>query len=131
MYFRYVLPVRDPRTRAEAGLFGRAYDVARDERVPDWLRDALRSELGWFDDRLAVPERLSRRFRRRGTIHGICWFRPEAGEAITRARYAAWLMTEAGVPVSEIRIDDPGERIWQDAMQVVAKPGGHVPVAFH
>ncbi len=31
-------------------------------------------------------------------------------------------MTEAGVPVEELRRDDPGEVIWRDDQQVVAKP---------
>lgn len=130
MYFRFVTATHDAHARAERGIFGDAYALARDERVNPWVRDALWRELRWFDDHVAVPCRLRRTFRRRGTIHGICWFRPEADEAIGRARYAGWLMTEAGVPVAEIRTADPGELIWQDAVQVVARPGRHVPVAF-
>ena len=131
MYFRYVVPWRDEDTRAEAGFFRLAYDVAEAPEVESWLRDELRRELAWFDERLPVPERLGRVFRRRRPIWGICWFRPEADEAIDRARYVGWLMTEAGAPVREIRSRVPGEVIWKDPMQVVAKPGDHVPVAFH
>lgn len=130
MYIRFVLPWPHPASRVEAGFFCLAYRVAASPRVPDWLRDELGRELDWFDERLPVPGRLGRHFKRRRTIHGICWFRPEAREAIGRARYVGWLMTEAGAPVRQIRTDEPGELIWRDPMQIVAKPGDHVPVAF-
>ena len=131
MYMRFVVSAIHGDTGAEAGFFQQAYCVARDEaRVEDWLRLQLRAELNWFDDRLDVPEELARRFKRRRTIHGVCWFRPEAGDHIRHARYAAWLMTEAGVPVREIRIDHPGQILWSDRAQVVAKPPRDLPRAF-
>jgi len=132
MYIRYVLPWRDPDSRVEAGFFRAAYDVAKAEgRVADWIRSELRRELDWFNAELPVPQRMWRTFRRRRPIFGICWFRPEADEAIGRARYAGWLMTEAGLPVREVRVGRPGEVIWLDDYQVVAKPGPGLPVAFH
>ncbi len=130
MYLRFVLASQLPACRAETGLFHRAYALARAHQVPDWLRAELRYELDWFDAHLPVPRRLVRRSKRRGSIHGICWFRPEAGEAISRARYVAWLMEEAGEPVRPLQSRDPGEILWRDPMQVVAKPGPHVPRAF-
>ena len=51
-------------------------------------------------------------------------------EAISRARYLCWLLEEAGIPVREIRRDRPGEIIWRDHMQVVAKPERDHPVMF-
>ena len=132
MYIRFGLPWRDPDSRVEAGLFSAAYRVARaEDRVLDWLRVELRRELDWFDERLPVPGRLRRDFRRRRTIHGICWFVPEADEAIGHARYVGWLMTEAGAPVREIRAARPGEIMWCDDYQIVVKPGRGLPVAFH
>ena len=132
MFIRYVLPWRDPGSRVEAGFFRAVGGVARDEdRVPKWIRAELWREINWFDAELPVPYRVCRRFKRRRTIHGICWFRPQADEAIDRARYVGWLMTEAGVPVREIRASRLEEVIWRDDYQVVAKPGRGLPVAFH
>ncbi len=132
MYIRYVLAWRDPDSRVEAGFFRAAYDVASAEgRVPEWIRAELRSELNWFDAQLPVPYRVCRIFKRRRAIHGICWFRPHAGEAIGRARYVGWLMTEADVPVREIRASRLGEVIWRDDHQIVAKPDRGLPAAFH
>lgn len=131
MYFRWVLPWRHEDSGAEAGFFRSVGWVADDPEVAPWLREEIWRELDWFDENLPTPERLVLVFKRRRPVHGICWFRPEADEAIDRARYVAWLMEEAGFPVREVRTEVPGDLIWQDAMQVVAKPGGHVPVAFH
>jgi hypothetical protein len=132
MYIRFVLPWRDPDSRVEAGFFRAASDVASaEDRVPEWIRAELWREINWFNAQLPIPRRIVREFRRRRAIHGICWFRPEAGEAINRARYAGWLMTEAGVPVREIRTSRLREVIWRDDYQVVAKPGRGLPVAFH
>lgn len=131
MFIRFVQPWRDEGSRAEAGFFRSAGWVLYNEEVDLWLREELWRELEWFEENLPKPERIVMVFKRRRPVHGICWFRPEADEAIDRARYIGWLMTEAGVPVAEIRTRDPGQLIWEDPMQIVAKPGGHVPVAFH
>lgn len=99
--------------------------------VPNWLRKELRGELDWFDEYLDVSDRLWRTFRGRGTIYGVCWFRPEADEAIRRALYATWLMEEAGTPTREIRAWQPGEIMWRDPLQIVAKPPRDIPRGFH
>jgi len=130
MYMRFVVPEWCDQAGTECGFFAEAYRIARDETLPDWLRDCVRAELDWFGRCLDVPRQLNRTFRRRGTVHGVCWFRPEAGEHISRARHMGWLMTEAGCPVEEIRTRYPGEVIWRDAAQIVARPGADVPRAF-
>ncbi len=131
MYFRYVVRDRDVRLGLELGFFQRAYMVRNNEiESPSWIRAILWDELGWINLNLDVPERFGRRGGRRGRIEGICWFRPEAGEAIKRARYVAWLMSEASVPVEELRREDPGEIIWRDDQQVVAKPPKDLRRAF-
>lgn len=106
--------------------FFRAYDrVMESASAPKWLRAELENEMAWFDRNLRAPKRLTvkrRRFRRRRDLPGVCWFRPEAREHIRRARYVAWLLTEADAPVREIRSRNPGEVIWNDAHQIVATP---------
>ena len=131
MYIRFVLSGRDPYAGVEEGFFRHAYSVARDENTPEWLQDELRRELDWFDEYLDVPGRLWRTFKRRGTVYGVCWFRPEAKEAVQRARYATWLMEEAGTPTREIRAWHPGEIMWRDPLQIVAKPARDMPRGFH
>jgi hypothetical protein len=132
VFIRFVIPVYRHDSRAEAGFFYWAYWVRdRNGYAPLWIRQELARELFWFDSNLPVPDRFTRKFRRRRTIHGICWFRQEAGECVSRARYVGWLMTEAGAPVDEIRIDEPGEVIYRDNYQIVAKAPRNLVRAFH
>ena len=131
MHFRYVVRERDCESGRELGFFQRAYKVRNNEIEADtWIREELWIELDWFNLNLDVPTRFGRHTGRRGWVEGICWFRPEASEAINRARYVSWLMTEAGVPVEELRRDNPGEVIWWDDLQVVAKPPRDLRRAF-
>ena len=131
MYLRFVVSKRDKWTGAESGFFGPAYAVKhRERRAPAWIRDQICAELAWFDEHLDKPKRLERSAGRRGWVYGVCWFRPEATEAISRARYVSWLLTETGIPVREHKRAKPGEIIWKDAMQVVAKPPRDLPLLF-
>lgn len=77
-----------------------------------------------------MPFRTSRHFRRRNPVYGICWFDPDAGEAINRAHYCAWLIGEGGLPVRSIHTMRQREIIWGDAHQIVAKPMEDLPRAF-
>ena len=99
--------------------------------MDDWIRSEIAEQLNWFNAHLDAPEKLGRAAGRHGRVHGICWFRPEAAEAISRARYVGWLLTEAGIPVRDLKCRHPGEIIWRDDMQVVAKPTRDHPRLFH
>lgn len=131
MYTRFVAPERDALSRVETGIFQSINTVLYNQSNPEWLRNALRTELDWFNDHLPVPSRLWIDFKRRNTLYGICWFRPDAHEAISRARYIQWLMTEADQLIEEIHTDRPDTILYQDDWQIVAKSGDHVPRAFH
>ncbi|MEL6209554.1 MAG: hypothetical protein AAFR44_05105 [Pseudomonadota bacterium] len=130
MFTRFVIGFHSPLARAEAGFFHAAYAVRDNGTQPAWLRQEVARQLTWYNRHLPVPGRLCREFRRRGTIWGICWFRPEAKEAIARAHYTAWLMEEGGEPVRRLMTEAPGELLWRDAMQVVTKPPKMMPRAF-
>ena len=84
----------------------------------------------WFDQHLPIPGRVGRHFKRRNPIWGICWFHPDAKEAISRARYCAWLLEEGGLPVRTITTTHQREVIWRDAHQIVTKPSANLPKAF-
>ena len=131
MYIRFVVSDWDAWSGAESGLFGPAFDIKNDRlAAPEWIQQQVVEELDWFNAHLDAPAKLDRRAGRWGRFYGICWFRPEAVEAINRARYMAWLLTEAGYPVLELRRDNPGEVLWQDPLQVVARPPRGMPRMF-
>lgn len=52
------------------------------------------------------------------------------GEVVRRARQLAQVIGDAGVEVRELHTDDPGEVIWEDMKQVLARPSGPVGRAF-
>ena len=130
MYIRLVLPrlVRD--YKGDAGFFHKTYSVRdADFGVADWIKLELKERLKWFNKELPVPENIEVHFKRRRTLHGLCWFQPTANECIQRARYVGWLMSEAGTPVREIRTDNPGKKLWKDEFQIVALPHKNLPRA--
>lgn len=129
MYVRFVTPLRDHMTGAETGFFRASWYLSRTD-CPDWIRHELDSQFDWFNQYLPIPGRVSRHFKRRGSIHGVCWFHPAAGECIERARYCAWLISEGGVPVQAIKLDSPREVIWRDDHQIVVRPTPDTPQAF-
>ncbi len=129
MYVRFVTPLRDPDTGAETGFF-RASWYLRRVGCPNWIHEELDQQFDWFNENLPVPERVERHFRRRNSIYGVCWFRPDARECIARARYCAWLINEGGVPVAAIKLRRPREVLWRDDHQLVLRPTSDTPTAF-
>ena len=128
MFIRFLEPRALPAARADAGIFGAAYRIARDPHAEPWLRAAIRDELDWFCENLPVPGRFGVSTRRsRRPYAGVCWFRPEARSAISRAFGLAALLREAGAPIARIASAMPGEIVYRDAQQVVAIPKKSAP----
>jgi hypothetical protein len=131
MYVRFITPWwRLPRG-IDSGLFGPAYDLARDGEVPAVLREALWVEIGWFEANLPVPRRFGVKSRGRWRPDGICWFVAEAREPIARAFGLAALLADCGVPVRKVATRRPGQLLYRDAWQIVAKPEAATPVRWH
>jgi len=128
MFIRFVTPLRDTRTGAETGFFRAASRIRRG--APDWIINELDEQFDWFAENLPIPDRVVRNFKRRRPIAGICWFADRADEHIDRARYCAFLITEAGLPVELIRMRTHREIIWRDRFQAVIKPLPETPRAF-
>jgi hypothetical protein len=129
MYLRFVTPLIHPASRVEAGFFQTSWYL-QENGCPDWILAELARESDWFRLHLPVPPWFSRHFKRRNAIHGICWFDPDAREAISHARYCAWLIEEGGLPVRTISTRRQREIIWRDGHQIVAKPMADLPRAF-
>jgi hypothetical protein len=129
MYVRFVTPLIHPNSRVEVGFFRASWYLYRNG-CPDWILTELREQFDWFNEHLPMPGRIGRHFKRRNSIWGICWFDPHAAEAISRARYCAWLIGEGGLPVRTIKTAGQREVIWRDAHQIVSKPTADLPRAF-
>jgi len=132
MYVRFVVPWRG-RRGVDYGLFWEARGHAEDSRVHAALRAAIRCELDWFNANLPVPKRRVFLVKSCGRWlpDGICWFVDDAREMIARAFVLAALLEECGTPASKLATRNPGQILYRDSWQIVAKPGRETPVAWH
>ena len=121
MYLRFTVPGTVTRARVAPGPFRAAYRQAhrfRDEPVGI----ALWREIDWFNERLPIPRRFVVTARGREWWDGVCWFRDDAREMVGHAYVLAALLAECGVPVERSWTRDPGQILYRDRWQVVAKP---------
>ena len=132
MYIRFITPGRVEEARyAAPGIFQGGGGARHDMRLPEWLRSALKDEYAWFNDHLDAPERFGLRMRGdRKAYAGLCWFRDDAREALRHAYTLASLLGEAGVPVTRVVSNRPGDIVWRDHQQIVAMPHRDSPVLW-
>ena len=81
--------------------------------------------------------RLTGKVRSQAVRRSLFWFKADGkfawkdtGSVVRRARQLAQVIGDAGVEVREIRSNDPGEVIWEDMKQVLARPNGPIARAF-
>jgi hypothetical protein len=129
MHVRFVTPLVHPASRVECGFFRAAEYITANNDQP-WLDTELDAQFDWFNKHLPMPEKIAHHFKRRRSKWGICWFNPAFKEAIARAHYCAWLISEAGIPVRMITANRIDRVIWQDNFQTVAIPTVKMPRAF-
>lgn len=129
MYLRFVIDGAITRAGLRPGFF-RIAAIVRDTLWPSPIAQAIGLELEWFNAHLPIPRgRTAFAVKARGVWHrdGVCWFRPEADarEAVGHGHVLAVLLRDTGVRVDRIATDHPGQILYRDAMQVVAKPDWH------
>mgnify|MGYP003644288705 FL=1 len=118
MYVRFVLDRQDPDSGFCQGVF-MAAGVLRDSGLLEpWEEAWLTRELDWCKMHLKVPACLKLPENRRA----ICWFHPRAKRPMEKVRSIAALLADHGYLVRMIKSRDPGQIIYRDGWQVVAKP---------
>ncbi|HMF41538.1 MAG TPA: hypothetical protein VKQ32_12635 [Polyangia bacterium] len=117
MYIRFTIPSDDyrPERRTAAGIFGATYRLVEDGRFERGERLWFETEMEWFDAYLPATLNLSDR-------RAVCWFRGDAGQAISRVWRIAELVEREGVPVIVYRTRRPGLVVYRDALQIAAVP---------
>ncbi len=63
------------------GIFQTAYDVYYEWRIAEYQRQRVRELLDWFEEKLPVPTRFSRK-RYAIRTNGICWFKDSARQQL-------------------------------------------------
>ena len=127
MYLRFTVPSAHggtvTRARLAPGPFRAASHLYWDgEHEIDPVLIALRREIDWFNEHLPVPRRFGVVAKGRWWSDGVCWFRDSAGEMLALAFTLAALIEECGIPVTRSWTRDPGQLLYRDHWQVVAKP---------
>jgi len=133
MYVRFISPWRAGNARGYFGLFQPAVEIVYDEATPYHFYLPIRELLDWFNDNLPKPAEgsfavRSRRIRR---DVGICWFQSDAKEMIANAHILASILNECDVPIRKVTTHNPGQLLYQDDHQIVAKPIASTPVCWH
>ena len=123
MYVRFVGPWRG-RRGARLGMFRAAEWTVDDSRVHEALRLAVDEQLDWFSANLPVPKRRFFLVKSCGQWlpDGICWFLDDAREMLARAFALAALLGECGLPVTKVATRRPGQILYRDQYQIVARP---------
>ena len=123
MYLRFTVPGEVTRARVAPGPFRVASDLYWDGDCDnDPLLLAIRHELDWFNKWLPVPRRFSVVAKGVYWRDGICWFRDDAREMLAHMQALVSLVEECGVPVTRHWTREPGQLLYRDRWQVVAKP---------
>ena len=136
MYLRFVSPVVPggytvTRSHLAPGLFGPAYQLWRQHRdAPSPALIGIRREIDWFEDNLPVPRRLGVKAKGRWYRDGVCWFRDSAREMLAHAYTLSALIEDCGVRIDRVRSRDPGQILYRDDWQVVAKPDRFRPEKY-
>lgn len=138
-FIRFVVDRPHPTLDAELGMFAALEDIDFDEQKRSVQR-AHEEAWYWFSPngggRLYRP-RLSGKLRSQSVRKSLFWFKADGtfawkdkGAVVRRVRQLAQVMGDAGVEVRELHTDDPGQVIWEDMKQVLARPSGPVGRAF-
>lgn len=100
------------------GIFQLAYQLKRSPEILPYHDRELRQNLSWLETHLDAPDILNKSKH----FSAICWFKDTAIEPLERVRAIKFVLEQYGIWVDQITTQKPGQIIYQDEWQVVAKP---------
>ncbi len=115
---RFVVGLKDDDSHVEQGIFQAAANGLKLRNITGKDADELNEIRGWFSDNLDKPTSFGRDKLRTG----ICWFKTEASEHISRIWEMIHILERNGIYVKMIRTDRPGYVTYEDEWQLVAEP---------
>ena len=117
-YVRFVVGRKDEDSNVEQGIFQAAGLALERHNVTGSDADELNELRAWFNENLEKPASFGRNTLRLG----ICWFKADATEHISRIREMVHILERNGIYVKKIRTEKPGYVIYEDEWQLVAEP---------
>ena len=118
MFIRFSTLEIDPDSGFRCGILVAAHTLRDEDALSISEHQELRDALFWFNENLPVPSQLEACEHRRA----ISWFKPEANQAIKRMWQLKALLEAHGYNIEVLRSTDPGNILYQDNWQVIAKP---------
>jgi len=118
MYIRFVISRQDVESQSLQGVVQAVLELRNTGQLQTHEEEWLTRELKWLNMHLKSPDCL----RQPGNHRAVCWFHPRAKRPIEKIRSIAVILQEKGIPVKMLKTVDPGEVIYSDGWQVVAKP---------
>jgi hypothetical protein len=117
-YVRFVISCKDEDSHVEQGIFQAAAQALEWQTITGPDADELNKLRGWFSENLEKPTSFGR-----GKLRlGICWFKTNSTEHISRIGEMVHILERNSIGVKKIRTDRPGYVIYEDEWQLVAEP---------
>jgi hypothetical protein len=117
-YVRFVISRKDEDSNVEQGIFQAAAQSLEWHSISGSDADELNDLRAWFSENLERPTSFGRDKLRLG----ICWFKTNSTEHISRIWEMIHILERNGIYVKKIRTDKPGYVIYEDEWQLVAEP---------
>lgn len=121
-YVRY--QAAEPGRRgAKAGIFALANGLAREGVLSDGDFQWWAAANAWYEQAYPDPSSVDPRVYDRA-LHpqAQAWFKADADHLLARIPGYLALLNRYGVPWEEVRSSDPGQVLYEDAVQIVAEP---------
>jgi hypothetical protein len=103
-YIRFVVGQKDEDSLVEQGIFQAAWRAVEWRNITGHDADELKELREWFNENLEKPTSFGRDKLRLG----ICWFKTDATEHISRIWQMVQILERNGIYVKKIRTDKPG-----------------------
>lgn len=117
-YIRFVIGRKDEDSGVEQGVFQAAAQAVEWGVITGSDAEELSAMRLWFSENLERPTSFGRDKLRLG----ICWFKTEANEHISRIWDMVEILERNGIYIKKIKTDKPGYVVYEDEWQLVAEP---------
>lgn len=117
-YIRFVIGRKDEDSHVEKGIFQAAALAIEWQTITGVDADELNKIRAWFSTNLDKPNS----FGRANLHRGICWFKTNATEHISKIWEMVRVLERNGIYVKKIRTHRPGYLIYEDEWQIAAEP---------
>lgn len=118
MYLRFQGKMPNKTSASKLGIFQLAFALRDKEELPEYAQTQLQRHLSWLKMHLKSPAILREDEHHRA----VAWFHPRADEPLKRIWAIKAILEDAGYHIDLIKTDEPGDIIYEDGWQVIAKP---------